>query len=54
MYLYFYVFIELLGKTIEHTCSILNPYVPISENTHLADSSLQHCIQSSLRCVHVS
>lgn len=40
---------------VVHTCThIWKPYVTASVYTHLADSSLQHSIQSSLRCVHVS
>ncbi len=39
---------------VAHACSICGPDLPASVHTHLADSSLQHSIQSSLRCVHVS
>lgn len=39
---------------VAHACSICEPDLPASVYTHLADSSLQHSIQSSLRCVHVS
>lgn len=50
------LFIKVFRITlfVEHTCSIWKPYVPAAVYTHLADSSLQHSIQSSFRCVHVS